>query len=75
MLLTPPKCGHCAVAAANGAEAYPAMQLIPLAGNGRYIHRGQPGVCDRPPREGSLPPELVLPLVDVLTRDDGFGLT
>jgi len=56
------------IAEANGRHAHPAMQLIPLTGEAKFIHSGQPGVYDLPPREGSLPPELVAPLLDVLTR-------
>lgn len=57
-----------AIAEANGSHAHPGMQLIPLTGNGKFIHQAQPGVYDAPPREGSLPAEVVSSLLDVLAR-------
>jgi hypothetical protein len=76
-----------AIAEANGRVPHPAMQLIPLTEGGKFVHRGQPDVYDHPPREQSLPAELVSPLIDVLERHtttpgrcwfavwNGFGAT
>jgi hypothetical protein len=60
--------GWADVADANGTRAHAAMQLITLTGSPEYLHAAQPGVYDLPPREGSLPPELVEPLIAVLAR-------
>lgn len=57
-----------AIAAANGTEAHPIMQLIPLVRSEKFIHEGEPGVYDHPPHEGSLPAELIAPLLGVLSR-------
>jgi hypothetical protein len=76
-----------AIAAANGTQAHPAMQLPPLTGSENFLYQGQPGVYDGPPCRGSLPAELVSPLVGVLARNtttpdrcwfalwNGFGAT
>jgi hypothetical protein len=54
------------IAAANGTSVTPAMQLHALAHDLRYLHEGQPGVYAAAPTEGSLPDEVVTPLIEVL---------
>jgi hypothetical protein len=54
------------IAAANGRQAHAGMQLNALTGNYRFLHEAQPGVFDRPPSQGVLPPELAGPLAAVL---------
>lgn len=56
------------IAAANGTRAHAGMQLGALTGNERFYSHPQPGVFDRPPSEGSLPPELAAPLASALAR-------
>ena len=56
------------VAAANGTRPHPGMQWLALTRGYEFLHRAQPGVYDYPPREGSLPDELVRPLTAVLRR-------
>lgn len=56
------------IAAANGTQPHPGMQLGGLNGTGPFHYKGQPGIYDHRPAEGSLPSELRRPLVDVLPR-------
>ena len=42
------------------------MQWPAITGAYRFLHNAQPGVYDRPPREGSLPVQLAVPLADIL---------
>lgn len=57
------------IAVANKTRVHPAMQLIAVAGGQRFIHEGQAGVYDHAPLEGTLPPELIDPLVAILRRN------
>ena len=73
------------IAAAGEKRAHAGMQLPALTGSFEALHHPQPGVFDRPPVEGSLPPELAAVLPAALaahtsTPDrcwfavwDGFG--
>jgi hypothetical protein len=56
------------IAAANGKQAHPAMQLPALTANYRFEENAQPGVFDHPPLEGSLPRELAERLPGTLSR-------
>jgi hypothetical protein len=56
------------IAAANGTEVHPAMQLSGLTGLDPYRADAQPGVYDWKPFEGSLLAELAAPLATVLAR-------
>jgi hypothetical protein len=56
------------IAAANGTRASAGMQLYALTRGIEYECDPQPGVYDVAPQEGSLPSELVQPLVEVLAR-------
>lgn len=53
---------------ANGTVAHGGMQLGAVTGAEKFERRGQPGVYDQPPDEGSLPPEIGPALVAVLSR-------
>ena len=55
------------IAAANGTRAHAGMQLAGLTGS-HASESGQPGVFDAPPDDGSLPPDLAVPLAPVLAR-------
>jgi len=46
------------IAAANKTEPHAEMQLVALTGSFEFSNHAQPGVFDRPPLEGSLPPDL-----------------
>lgn len=75
------------IAAANGTTVSPAMQLHALTRDLAHLHEGQPGVYAKAPSEGSLPVELVAPLIAALASHtttaercwfafwDGFGAT
>jgi hypothetical protein len=54
------------IAAANGKRAHAGMQLCALTGSHHFMNHPQPGVFDRPPRDGSLPPELAAHLATAL---------
>jgi hypothetical protein len=56
------------IAAANGTHVHAGMQLGALTNNAYSYNHPQPGVFDRPPEVGSLPPELATPLAGVLAR-------
>jgi hypothetical protein len=59
------------IASANGMRMHAGVQLGSITGSERYEWEGQPGVFDQPPETGSLPPELLEPLLDVLARHTG----
>jgi hypothetical protein len=56
------------IAAANGARAHPAMQLVALTRSEDSCFQSQPGVYDQAPSIGSLPVELIAAIVPVLGR-------
>jgi len=59
------------IAAANGREYHAAMQLPSLTGSWDSYTSGRPGVFDSPPRDGSLPEELIAPLSELLAAHTG----
>ena len=59
------------IASANGMHMHAGVQLGSITGSERYESEGQPGVFDEPPETGSIPPELLGPLVSVLARHTG----
>jgi hypothetical protein len=54
------------IAAANGTTTHSGMQLCAITGSEEFEHHGQPGVYHAPADIGSLPLELIPPLVEVL---------
>lgn len=56
------------IAARNGTNVHPSMQLSGLTGSYHYLDHGQPGVYDWPPSEGSLLADTAAPLATVLGR-------
>ena len=56
------------IAAANGMRMHAGVQLGSITGSETYESQGQPGVFDQPPMNGTLPGELLDPLLAVLAR-------
>jgi hypothetical protein len=54
------------IAASNGMRMHAGVQLGSITGSEAYESQGQPGVFDQPPMTGSLPRELLDPLLAVL---------
>ena len=54
------------IAAANGMRMHAGVQLGSITGSETYESQGQPGVFDQPPMNGTLPGELLDPLLAVL---------
>jgi hypothetical protein len=75
------------IAAANGRNAHPGMQLGALTGSYESLFPQQPGLFDHPPQVGALPPKLIPTLASALARHtttpercwfavwNGFGAT
>lgn len=56
------------IAAANGTVMHAEAQLEAISGVANVEGGGQPGIWDREPDVGRLPPTLVAPLVEILVR-------
>jgi hypothetical protein len=59
------------IAAANGSRMHAGVQLGSITGSEAYEWKGQPGVFDQPPMTGTLPRELLDPLLEVLASHTG----
>ena len=56
------------IASTNGMRMHAGVQLGSITGSEAYESAGQPGVFDQPPLTGTLPRELLDPIVEVLAR-------